>query len=86
MNNPWARKYFRKFLQIEHSEENLEFWSEIEQFKELPSNTEISVIQSKAKYIYDCYLGSTAKVPVNLSGRLLSQLSDLIGNSHKILH
>lgn len=52
--------YFRHFLESEHSEENLDFWQSIQDFKDEAS-------MDRANEIFDTYLKSGAEKEVNIN-------------------
>jgi len=56
---------FRAFLEKEYSQENIEFWYEIESFKKLKSKKQ----QKKAKTIYEKYIEVNAPSELNISAR-----------------
>nr|XP_054770385.1 regulator of G-protein signaling 8-like [Lytechinus pictus] len=56
---------FRKFLQTEFSDENIEFWLACEDYKKLKS----SKLSSRARKIYDDYVTIQAPREVNLDSR-----------------
>jgi hypothetical protein len=81
--NPWGRKYFRKYLQREHSEENLEFWSEIELFRQLdPKNKE--ALLTYAKKIYNKFLNAELNATVNISGKSLGSMREIFKSDSKM--
>jgi len=51
---------FRNFLQSEHSDENLDFWESIQEFKDLAS-------MDKCNEIYDMFLKEGAEKEINVS-------------------
>lgn len=53
MRSPAGRNLFREFLRTEYSEENMLFWLACEDLRTEASN---SVVQQKARYIYENYV------------------------------
>lgn len=77
LGNYYGRQYFRKFLKLEHSEENLDFWLKIEEFKVVGAQKPDS-IRETAKSIFEKYLSSYSTNSVNVSGKSLSSITDIL--------
>ncbi|XP_050314334.1 regulator of G-protein signaling 7 [Anthonomus grandis grandis] len=60
--DPIGREHFEKFLDKEFSGENLKFWEAVQELKCLPQ----SQVQQKVSDIWDYYLASDAKCPINV--------------------
>ena len=71
---------FRDFLRSEHSQENLEFWFSVQEFKR-----ELTI--EKAKEIYHSYIktGSELEVYVYMQQFILNYLNNLKGYTETIL-
>jgi len=65
MRSPEGRDVFRNFLRSEYSEENLMFWISCE---ELKKETNPSVIDEKARIIYEDYVSILSPKEVRLWG------------------
>lgn len=77
--DPLGYQSFREFLCEECSEENLTFWSDVEQYRHLGGDAALR----EARRLYDRYLGvSTAKYEINVPGPVKSRLRRLIVDSH----
>ena len=77
--DPLGYQSFREFLCEECSEENLTFWSDVEQYRHLGGDDALR----EARRLYDRYLGvSTAKYEINVPGPVKSRLKRLIVDSH----
>ena len=64
---------FNQFLMSEYSEENLEFWMSVEQYKCLDSPLER---QQKAKQIYETFVSECSMKQVNMEARLHSHIKN----------
>ncbi|XP_019765423.2 regulator of G-protein signaling 7 isoform X1 [Dendroctonus ponderosae] len=60
--DPMGREHFERFLDKEFSGENLKFWEAVQELKALPQ----SQVQSKVREIWDYFLASDAKCPINV--------------------
>ncbi|XP_058524613.1 regulator of G-protein signaling 20 isoform X1 [Ochotona princeps] len=67
MVTPAGRNAFREFLRTEFSEENMLFWMACE---ELKKETNKSVIEEKARIIYDDYISILSPKEVSLDSRV----------------
>uniref|UniRef100_A0A9J8BGU6 Regulator of G protein signaling 17 n=1 Tax=Cyprinus carpio carpio TaxID=630221 RepID=A0A9J8BGU6_CYPCA len=67
MRSPEGRDVFREFLRSEYSEENLMFWMACE---ELKKETNPSVINEKARIIYEDYVSILSPKEVSLDSRV----------------
>lgn len=76
--DPLGYQSFREFLCEECSEENLTFWSDVEQYRHLAGDAALR----EARRLYDRYLGvTTAKYEINVPGPVKSRLRRLIVDS-----
>lgn len=60
-----GRDHFEKFLDKEFSGENLKFWEAVQELKALPQ----SQVQNKVSEIWDYFLASDAKCPLNIDSK-----------------
>ncbi|XP_051789265.1 regulator of G-protein signaling 19 isoform X5 [Erpetoichthys calabaricus] len=67
MKNPAGRNVFREFLRTEYSEENMLFWLACEDLKKEISK---SVIEEKARMIYEDYISILSPKEVSLDSRV----------------
>jgi len=63
LRDPVARKWFQEFLINEFSVENILFWHEVQDYKQLSSQEELSIA---ARKIYDKYIVDGSPFQVNL--------------------
>ncbi|XP_030748738.1 regulator of G-protein signaling 7-like isoform X1 [Sitophilus oryzae] len=63
--DPVGREHFEKFLDKEFSGENLKFWEAVQELKALPQ----SQVQKKVSEIWDYFLASDAKCPLNIDSQ-----------------
>ncbi|XP_066915028.1 uncharacterized protein [Clytia hemisphaerica] len=73
--NELGRKLFYLFLQQEHSEENLQFWSEVNGLKDI-SDCKEKV--SRMRSIYKEFIKPMALKEVNIAGNTRRQIEDLM--------
>ena len=72
--DPLGYQSFREFLSEELSEENLTFWSDVEQYRQLASERPGEMAQ-EARRLYERYLGAAAaKFELNVPGPVKSRL------------
>lgn len=67
MNCPSGRSAFRQFLRTEFSEENMLFWLACEEFRKEANK---SVIEEKARIIYEDYISILSPKEVSLDSRV----------------
>ncbi|XP_039260354.2 uncharacterized protein LOC144419998 [Styela clava] len=67
---------FRAFLAIEHSEENLDFWTECESYK----NKKTTKQRKLASAIYKKYIHSDAECEVNITSKIRSMITEKLQN------
>ncbi|XP_036389235.1 regulator of G-protein signaling 19 isoform X3 [Megalops cyprinoides] len=67
MKNPAGRNVFREFLRTEYSEENMLFWLACEDLKKEINK---SVIEEKARLIYEDYISILSPKEVSLDSRV----------------
>ncbi|XP_006639679.2 regulator of G-protein signaling 19 isoform X2 [Lepisosteus oculatus] len=67
MKNPAGRNVFREFLRTEYSEENMLFWLACEDLKKEINK---SVIEEKARMIYEDYISILSPKEVSLDSRV----------------
>ena len=78
--DPLGYQSLREFLCEECSEENLTFWSDVEQYRGLAGDDALR----EARRLYDRYLGvTTAKHEINVPGPVKSRLKRLIVDNHE---
>ncbi|XP_060515802.1 regulator of G-protein signaling 7 [Cylas formicarius] len=63
--DPIGREHFERFLDKEFSGENLKFWEAVQELKALPQ----SQVQKKVLEIWDYFLASDAKCPLNVDSQ-----------------
>lgn len=73
MKSPGGRKVFREFLKCEYSEENILFWLACEDLKK-ESNP--SIVEQKARIIYDNYVSTLSPKEVSLDSRVRNIIDD----------
>nr|CAD2168494.1 unnamed protein product [Meloidogyne enterolobii] len=64
LSHKYGCMLFREFLQSEFSEENLDFWLDVENFKQMKDSKKQTL--QKAQQIYDTYIKELAPKEVNL--------------------
>ena len=78
INDELGRELFGVFLKSEYSEENLEFWLEVENFKGLDDDSEER--HGKATHIFNTFVKPLSEKEVNISGLTRRKIaSDLEG-------
>lgn len=73
MKDPMGREYFMKFLKLEHAEENLLFFEEVEKIK----NDGTDKLKDNATGLVDNYLTPGVETEVNISDNMKRQLINL---------
>ncbi|XP_043941259.1 regulator of G-protein signaling 2-like [Protopterus annectens] len=73
LTNKYARTAFRAFLKSEFCEENMDFWLACEDFKQTKSS---SKMLSKAKKIYDEFVGPEALREINIDSNTREMITD----------
>eukprot|EP01080_Neovahlkampfia_damariscottae_P010903 gene10903-3607_t len=66
-----AKSKFMEFSKMEYSEENVEFWDDVQNFKNIQDLNERS---NEAERIFNVYLATDSKSEINVSGRLLKKV------------
>ncbi|XP_068197537.1 regulator of G-protein signaling 19 isoform X2 [Antennarius striatus] len=72
MRNPAGRNVFREFLRTEYSEENMLFWLACEDLKREVSK---SIIEEKARSIYEDYISILSPKEVSLDSRVREMIN-----------
>jgi WD40 repeat protein len=62
LNNPFGFAYFKQYLTAEHSEENINFWQAINDYR----TSALERLPSRALQIYNTFLSPTAITPLNI--------------------
>lgn len=65
--------YFEMFMKKEHSEENCQFWREVEKFRKTNFLNEANLVQ-KVQLLYDRFISNSAPQQVNLPAGCQSEL------------
>ena len=74
MDDELGRKFFASFLRDEYSEENLEFWLEVEIFRTL--TVESDEQRTKRNGIYEMFVKPLSKKEVNIAGKTRQQIAE----------
>lgn len=82
--NPEFRSQFRKFLQSTYSQENLDFWYEAENFKNIDPTMK-GVINQTAHYIMNKYVTEASAYELNLNGEMKKELQASITNPDTLM-
>jgi hypothetical protein len=69
------RHRFRAFLKVEHREEGVEFWDAVNKFKTIPKGKKLTVKTNEARRIIKTFCLETGSKQVNLSSKVLVQLT-----------
>lgn len=73
LHNELGRKLFYLFLQQEHSEENLQFWNEVNSLKDSPDENDKT---NKMRAIYKEFVKPMALKEVNIAGHTRRQIEE----------
>lgn len=68
--NPFGFRYFRKFLESQHSQENIDFWQAVENFKLLKNQDQLN---AQAAQIFQMYFSEDN---INISGKNKASISE----------
>lgn len=72
---PFTSENFRNFLRQEYAEENLEFYEEVEEFRNTQrEETESTGSQEKAKELTEKFIKESAEKQVNIAGELREEI------------
>ena len=72
MKDDKGRQLFSRYLKEEYSEENLEFWLEVEAFKRMTEDA--ANLNGKATCIYTTFVKQMSEREVNISGKTRKQI------------
>lgn len=81
---PLSLEDFRRFLEEEHAVENLEFYENVEQFKEVARDDDESSVDSRVELersIADNYVAPGAPKEVNIEGRTRDEILQRVQNN-----
>lgn len=68
--NPFGFRYFRKFLESQHSQENIDFWQAVENYKLLKNQDQLN---TQAAEIFRLYVSDDS---INISGKNKASISE----------